>query len=667
MKLSKKLATLGLALGLAASAQAANVIVNADITTSTTWTADNVYDLQGIVYVDNGATLTIQAGTQIKSTTGLKGTLVITRGCKIYALGTATKPIVFTSTSETGADRASTTEWGNLTICGQALVGAEWTADGGAVRQYTIGVNTYSNTPYPTGVNLVEMEGITAGFVGDDRNLYGGADDNDDSGTLAYVSLRFGGQLGIIGNSELNGLSMGGVGRNTDVHHIDVFSNLDDGIETWGGTVNYKYLSLWYIGDDSFDVDQGWRGKAQFGLIVQGWGKATGSSGSGISDNCIEMDGAESNTAVPATTATIYNFTVIGQPDEQTAATKTGGDYAIALRDNARVQFRNMIFIDIGENVLVEERAEGTTASGNWRYGQGAVAPYNTTPLWNNTANGVWGLPYTAAFDRTADISGKAADHVNNTAYLTLLHAGEPGLPGTAMTDGVVSQLRTLYPVQTSGTLCEISDTLFFNCLFDKANTVAGAAFSNNDKSGNTNPDGADDVGVTVAGASNPAVNTVVQSTAGGATLPIMNLTRGTPTALTPANMVMAKIAVGGLDPRRNPANAATVAVASAPNDGFFTPADYRGAFSDDTNWCLGWTAASQYGLFDTSTPNPSNPQATVVAFGTSFQTEVGKNYVVESSTDGVIWTPVSVIVGDGSIKSISPLTANTLYRVSVQ
>src|SRR6185295_3466774 len=104
-------------------------------------------------------------------------------------------------------------------------------------------------------------------------------DDNDNSGGLHYLSLRYGGKVVSLGN-ELNGLSMGGIGRDTDVDHIDIMNQVDDGIETWGGTVNYKYVNIWNVGDDSFDVDEGWRGKAQFGVIVQGYSNGAGTKGS---------------------------------------------------------------------------------------------------------------------------------------------------------------------------------------------------------------------------------------------------------------------------------------------------------------------------------------------------------------------------------------------------
>ena len=97
------------------------------------------------------------------------------------------------------------------------------------------------------------MEGLIASSAKDTRPYYGGGNDDDNSGTLSFVSLRYGGQF--VGNNvELNGLACGGVGRETIIDHIDVINNLDDGIEVWGGTVNMQYVSIWNVGDDSLDL-----------------------------------------------------------------------------------------------------------------------------------------------------------------------------------------------------------------------------------------------------------------------------------------------------------------------------------------------------------------------------------------------------------------------------
>ena len=395
-------------LGAAGAADAAEILVSSNISTSTTWTRDNTYNLQQQVYVLPGATLTIEDGTVIASTTGLGGSLAVTKGARIIAKGTKDSPIIFTSKADvatwavdashptgkdpkTGTWREGVNEWGNLTIMGAGYISEDATP---------------GNVPTCSASNVAAMEGLVAGFPGDTKVLYGGGDDTDDSGCLEYVNFRYGGR--VIGlNNELNGLSLGGIGSDTDINHIEIMNNVDDGIEIWGGCVDLKYISIWNIGDDSFDIDQGWRGRAQFGLIVQGY-SADASQGSGVGDNAIEHDGAENSDWQPVTTTTLYNFTVIGQPVD--------GDHGTAWRDNARVQHRNAIFMDLGDNLVQFDNLDGDGALG---YG------HNGTLSWAAT----WTTDWNAA-----------PAHANDCP------------PGT-------------YKAQTNGKLAEITDSVFFRNL----------------------------------------------------------------------------------------------------------------------------------------------------------------------------------------------------------
>jgi hypothetical protein len=407
--LKKTTTTLAAAFAAAGLANAGEVLVTADITTSTTWTANNTYNLQDQIYVRNGASLTIEAGTVIASTTNIGGSLAVTKGSQIFALGTKAKPIIFTSTADaatwakgprTGIWREAQNEWGNLTIMGEAYISEN---------------SVVGNTSTCNAANVGDMEGLTNGPSTD---RYGGGDDNDDSGTLAYVSIRYGGKrIGL--NNELNGLSLGGIGRATDIHHIEVMNNVDDGIEIWGGTVNIKYFSIWNVGDDSFDIDQGWRGKAQFGLLVQGY-STQAAQGSGTGDNIFETDGAEQSDYQPVTTAVIKNVTAIGQP--------VSGDHATAWRDNARVQYRNCIFMDLGERLVSFDNTDG---DGGLGYGFGGTLSWAST----------WTTDYNAV-----------PAHANDCAPRS-----------------------TFYPAQVDGKLAEITDSVFYNNLNGAAYTEATA------------------------------------------------------------------------------------------------------------------------------------------------------------------------------------------------
>jgi hypothetical protein len=338
MTIRPNFGALALGLALAGTASAAEIKVTANISTSTTWTANNTYNLQQQIYVLPGATLRIQAGTIVASDTGVGGSLAVARGGQIFVEGTAENPVIMTSKADvatwtnndprTGTWRESANEWGNLTIMGRGYIAEDATP---------------GNTATPSASNVASMEGLTAAFPGDPTVLYGGGNDDDDSGSISYLSLRYGGKVIALAN-ELNGLSLGGIGRNTDIHHVEIMNNVDDGIEIWGGTVNLKYISIWNIGDDSLDIDQGYRGKVQFGLIVQGY-SLDAKQGSGVGDNMCETDGAEDSDYQPVTTTSIYNMTLIGQPGTATApprgvttrasSTATASSWTAARRSSA--------------------------------------------------------------------------------------------------------------------------------------------------------------------------------------------------------------------------------------------------------------------------------------------------------------------------------------------
>ena len=396
----------GAALLALASAASAQIVVTADIATSTTWTSNNVYQISGDVFVLPGATLTIQPGTVIAS--GAQSALVICRGAQIIANGTQNAPIIMTSTQDratwtggnpqTGTYRqTANTEWGGLLLCGGAYI-----------SENQVG----TNTPAPSASNYADMEGLTPANTA--LNDYGGGNDNDDSGSLSYCSFRYGG-FSIAPGIEVNGLSLGGIGRNTELHHLEVLNNLDDGIELWGGTANFKFLSIWNAGDDSFDIDQGWRGRAQFGLIVQGL-SGIGAQGSGFGDNGFEMDGAELCNYQPVTTGVMWNWTTIGSPHPTNGS--TAGDHLTAWRDNCNMQFRNCIFMDAGDNVINNDTSD--FENGNTGYGCGGTTTWAarwTTPATTTSAINPFANP-AAAY--TAQVDGNLIDFRGNLFFNNL-------------------------------------------------------------------------------------------------------------------------------------------------------------------------------------------------------------------------------------------------------
>jgi len=211
-------------------------------TGTTTWTANNFYVLDGFIFVNEGQTLTIEPGTVIKGKSG-QGTnasaLIVARGGKIMAEGTAEHPIIFTSENDNLDGSVGDMEdglWGGVIILGKAIIN--------------------------TDEGEKQIEGIPES---ENRGLYGGNNDEDDSGIFKYVSIRHGG-TDIGEGNEINGLTLGAVGSKTVIEFVEIFANKDDGVEIFGGKAQLKNIIVAFCGDDSFDYDLGYRGKVSFGL-----------------------------------------------------------------------------------------------------------------------------------------------------------------------------------------------------------------------------------------------------------------------------------------------------------------------------------------------------------------------------------------------------------------
>ena len=217
-------------------------------------------------------------------------------------------------------------------------------------------------------------------------------------------------------NNELNGLSLGGIGRDTDIHHVEIMNNVDDGIEIWGGTVNLKYFNIWNIGDDSFDVDQGWRGKAQFGLIVQGY-SVTGRPRRQRRARASATTASRPTAPRTPTSSRSRPRRSTTSPSSASRSARTAATTRTAWRDNARVQYRNCIFMDLGERARVASTTSTATAA----------------PATASTARSRGPTTWT-------------------TAYNAVLDASTPRRTRPAF-----------YQAQTSGKLAEITDSVFFS------------------------------------------------------------------------------------------------------------------------------------------------------------------------------------------------------------
>jgi trimeric autotransporter adhesin len=235
------------------------------------------------------AILTIEPGVTVFGASGADY-IVVNRGSRIEAAGSASAPIILTSSADiarradtdTANDTggSNTAEWGGLVILGRAPI------------------NRCATTATP---GTAACENIVEGVTNPDA-VYGGATAADNSGTLRYLQVRFAGfQINTAGN-ELNGITMAGVGSGTSVDFVQVHNNEDDGIELFGGRVNLKHVVLTGNKDDSFDTDNGWQGNVQYMIVVQD---------DTIGDNIVEASSVAAGTA-PLSNGKFSNFTFIG-------------------------------------------------------------------------------------------------------------------------------------------------------------------------------------------------------------------------------------------------------------------------------------------------------------------------------------------------------------------
>lgn len=264
-------------------AQAPVKDVSGNITGTVNWHNDTIYMLKGKVYVKAGATLNIQEGTIIKGDKSTPGSaLIVTRGAQIYAIGTPSQPIVFTS-SETPGNKAMG-DWGGLVIAGNAKTNIPG------------GIGTFE------GGNLANPDGTAS------DGQYGGLNDLDNSGELKYVRIEYAG-FAYAPNSELNSLTMGGVGSGTKISYVQCSYGLDDAFEWFGGAVNADHLIAFRGNDDDFDTDFGFSGKVQFGVCLRDTLVADAVSGAMAFESDNDGAGSANN---PKTKPVFSNMTLVG-------------------------------------------------------------------------------------------------------------------------------------------------------------------------------------------------------------------------------------------------------------------------------------------------------------------------------------------------------------------
>jgi hypothetical protein len=424
----KNLAALVVALAGIAGGASAQTFVSADVIANTTWGGGanpSPIILQNPIFVKNGAILTILPGTDVRgqarsgpvvagSTVGTPGALIITQAGRIIADGSTALPIVMTTAvpdndnngvaDDLDADTFKDTYPGFLPGGGcpgacTAATTAQAVFLDDTPRTAPLAPLAKNGTPNvslwgglvilgfaPTnladkcgvGWGKCTVEGLTIpGFSAAD-STYGGILPHDNSGSVRFVSIRHAGDE--IGNSnELNGLSLGGVGSGTRLENIEIWTNFDDGFEWFGGTVNGSKLAVFFVGDDMFDLDEGYTGVNQFLFGVMPFFNQNGGGayGSASGDKAGEFDGdnfrpdnlshndnltlriradlgVTDGTPWPLSHPAMYNMTIIGTTPD------AGQDFTpvSAAGTNRGIQFRNGFAGDVFNSIVVNTVGE---------------------------------------------------------------------------------------------------------------------------------------------------------------------------------------------------------------------------------------------------------------------------------------------------------------------
>jgi hypothetical protein len=385
-----------------------------------TWLASETNILQELVFITNGD-LVIEAGSIVRGQpdggTFNPGALAISRGAKIIAQGNSGAPIVFTGagTGAAGTVRASglspafwdsapltapkaptdAGKWGGLLVMGNALTNSDRNPATAAQEMFDIdGLNAVATD------DRFSIEGIPASstaFIGG-YDRFGGFAANDNSGVMTYLSIRHGG-ANLAANNEINGLTLGAVGRGTTVSYIEIWGNTDDGIEIFGGSVNLDHVAVFAQQDDGLDLDVGYTGTIQFALVVNSTasdkvGEWDGSYQQETSINGVTYaaSGPVAGTFLPTAQFTVANATFIGNSGN-TSATISG----LHIRDQAAPRFINSIVVNlgiVGTSGPVEVDNRGTGAQATTNLFDKEIAYLKGITFWKTGNTGV--LNYTA-------------------------------------------------------------------------------------------------------------------------------------------------------------------------------------------------------------------------------------------------------------------------------
>jgi len=381
------------------------------ISVNTTLSAANTYILDGKVWVKNGATLTIPAGTRIeglyKANAADASALIVTKTGRLVAKGTQATPIIFTS-SLTGLPGGRTNrlpgDWGGIVILGNGI----------------------TNQPATT-----QIEGVTSFPTGGtiDDTYYGGSTEAHNGGLLNYVRIEFAGAL-VSANRELNSLTLGGCGSQTALRYIMASYGADDAFEFFGGTVNPKFLIANAQNDDGFDFDFGYRGNFQFGVSVRNPAYTVADA------NGIECDNdATGSAATPTTRPELSNLTIIGRCSGALTGTLNGARF----RRGTDLRMRNSIIMGYTTGIVFENTLVPTTAA---FFRNNAVHGFTDSSKFVGTSVSPWGLAndgiISASTPTTWINNACPATHNLYKSSALAFKAGGPLDPATPAGPGVV-------------------------------------------------------------------------------------------------------------------------------------------------------------------------------------------------------------------------------------
>ncbi len=412
--------------------------------------------IEGPVFVGeeggNTAILTIEAGARLYGASS-QGTanatddyLVVSRGSQIIVNGTEGAPVRMTSRAalndeETGSsilEEGTTGQWGGLVLNGFAQINAciDGTATGGTAG--------------------CEKSGEGA------SGLFGGADNDDTSGSISYLSVEFAGSR-LTNEDELNGIAFQGVGSGTDVSFIQVTNNLDDGIEWFGGTVSADHVVITGVGDDSLDWTDGWVGSLQYAIVYPGVAGADGAmSGDPRGIEADNRDGTNDKT--PFSDPKLSNFTLINSGD---ASTQQG----MLLRRGTRGVMANGIIadwsvgMDVDSDQTFDNYLDGTLQIKSIFLDN--VVNFATDG--DNPDNAALGVPAFVAGDTIVE----GASQLSGTTFVPGASGIVPGNNVTAVTAFDVSGIGELEATDFLGAVSGASDTWYAGWTVDIAgNTV---------------------------------------------------------------------------------------------------------------------------------------------------------------------------------------------------